>query len=935
MVLEQSGTYRTMDEFLPIILEYINIQILAGVDPVSLIVYAVYAIAIGFSIYSVQRAKELAKKAQQFDTRSKQSGTLYQVRAGALPRRIPYGYVRSGAIDTYVASYGPNNQWQSFIVVWGEGPIEGIANLLFDGVNVDLVPIDEDNPDILIADPSGPYAGCIRFETELGDNDLPPPHGRDIIPTWGDIDTNILYHVAYSWLELKFDPDKFPKGVPNISAILLGRNDIWDPRDETFKYTNNVALCLNHYLKLQKVGPGLTDEEIGQDELIEAAQVCEELVEVPAAGTGTDVDSSSGGSSGATEEEFRYTFNGVIELSKTAEQIIELFRTAMAGVTVYIGGKLRIYAGAYSVPTFEITKDYLVGPVRRKTRTSKGDRINKVRGVYANASTLWVPTDFPSVPSSGSPDEVYAEEDKEELAEDIDLLNCDSPYRAQRIASIMLRKSRYGREVNLQCHIEAWRAQPGRTVLFHFPEIGFEHVPMDVLAMGMSIKDNVITVNLTLRETNPYIYEEPPYDRKGNPPDRPDNEPPQPEDPEYPDLMVLKTANVGISCKGRDGVLSLCGFEEFTDVSTPPKKFRRRRVEGQMEVTEFHQDGNTTCDPEVCSDGLSHSFSNAFSVYGGGPYSGSYSLSIDSETDTTITYIVNSFVWSGPESAKLELNGVHTLPGQTRTYNKGGEINVGVSANYLFWGFVIGSAICFIAGAVPMFTDDWEYEAQYDASDCSFSETDGSSRTPSEGSPVSPIPEAPPNYRPDQVYAPNLSGFLLPIQPTYTETGTLRLSRTTSGLGCVPGIDFGPKSMLADGEVIESLEDEDTEDDAILRFQNANPWSGFAWVPCSNHPCCRTEYQARTTGFDFYYAEARIKVDVEGGTEYDIQPLTFTVIKVFFNRINLTTEAITPYAAVMVLTGITDALGNLSKEEEVVVERGYAFQTALVQVFQF
>jgi len=562
---------------------------------VDIIVFAVMAIGAAVSYTSYQTAQKAARQAAQQATQ-KQRGVLYQVRATAMPRRLIYGRTRVGGIEDYVAVSGAENEKLHYILIWGDGPCEQMEALLFNGKGVHVEPIDSSNPDILVPVVGSPYHGLVRWESELGDNLLPPAHGLGIIPGWAESDK--LRGICYSWVELTYDPEAFPNGVPQIGAILLGRKDVWDPRESTVKYTNNVALCLNHYLTLERLGPGLIyPDEVGEDELIAAANVCEELVLVS---SGSPSNYASGETYFAVPRyEFRYTFDGVISLEHDGEEIIRMFRTAMAGTTVYVGGKQRIYAGAYQIPTFTVDQSIIVGPVSRKTRQSKRDRFNTVRGVYATEGTQWQPTDFPAYVDSNA-----LEEDKEELAEDVDLLNTDSTPKCRRLAKIFLLRSRFSRQVTVPCNIEALRAQPGLTVTFDFPKLGFDNTPMDVMSWDFVIQDRKIQIMLNLRETDPSVYEWE-DDGVGDNFTNLTNFPPPPQKPPvYKDLLDIVPSTVQLECQSRGDALAVCGFNEFTwegqlAGSTPPKKYRKRLVSGEMDIGKYLSipDGLGNMDP--------------------------------------------------------------------------------------------------------------------------------------------------------------------------------------------------------------------------------------------------------------------------------------------------------------------------------------------------
>lgn len=450
----------------------------------TIIYWGVVLIAGALSYTGYQKAQKAAKAAMD-----RQRGLVYQVRSPVASRRIIYGTQRLGGIEAFVASgtsLGPTpgggqNNLLHYVLIWGDGPCESVRNIQLDGEDVPLV--SDGGFGFVWRPVSGnKYAGHLRIEHRLGGADNNTPTGQGVIPGWAN--TDLLLGIAYSWVELLYDPEIFAGGIPQISAVIEGRNDIRDPRDDSTGFTDNPALCFAHYLSLQRLGPGVDfDDEIGQAELIAASNVCDE-----------DVDG-----------EKRYTFNGVILMEDDPEDNIQRFRSAMAGSAVYVSGQWKMYAGAYVTPTFTIGESMLVGPVKSQTKISQRDHINTVKGLYvAEDPNNWQPTDFLPVT-----DPAYVSADGRELVDDINLPDTNTQAMARRIASIHLERGRRTRQVSVTCNVEALRAQPGLPVIFNVPALGYINQPMDVLEWGLSITDQKLSVNLTLRETDPAIFDEP------------------------------------------------------------------------------------------------------------------------------------------------------------------------------------------------------------------------------------------------------------------------------------------------------------------------------------------------------------------------------------------------------------------------------------------
>lgn len=439
----------------------------AGIEVLVLGALFVGAAAVAYDGY--QKAKKAAR-----DAAGRSRGILYQTRATAMPRRIIFGQTRVGGIELYVTTSGTDNEYLHYIFGWGEGPCNNVFKIFFDGEEVTFSGNDA----------TGDYAGLVHHQFAYGH--VPQDAIADAVtnvPSWQSSDR--LYGICHSWMQLKYDEAGFPNGVPDISALITGYANVFDPRAPSKGYSNNPALCWATYMALDKIGPGvLFFEEIDQEDLIAAANVCEESVALTVGGN-----------------EDRYTFDGVIELDRNVEEVIGMFRTAMAGTITYVGGRWRVFAGAYITPTFTIDDSMLVAPVKQKTIQSRRERINTVRGLYTNSENNYFPTDFP--PYS---DEDYISADGEILFDDLALMNNHSFSMCRRIAKIHLLRSRFSKQILIECNIEALRTHPGLPVFFDHSRLGFDQTPMEVLTWDMIIEDNNVRISMTLRLTDSSIF---------------------------------------------------------------------------------------------------------------------------------------------------------------------------------------------------------------------------------------------------------------------------------------------------------------------------------------------------------------------------------------------------------------------------------------------
>lgn len=85
--------------------------------------------------------------------------------------------------------------------------------------------------------------------------------------------------MAKIFTRLSYDRDKFPAGIPTITASLMGKK-VYDPRNGLTYWSNNPVTCLRDYLLNTNVGLGATSDEIDDVAANANANICDEQVAV-------------------------------------------------------------------------------------------------------------------------------------------------------------------------------------------------------------------------------------------------------------------------------------------------------------------------------------------------------------------------------------------------------------------------------------------------------------------------------------------------------------------------------------------------------------------------------------------------------------------------------------------------------------------------------
>lgn len=440
-----------------------------------------FALKLGASLLLSAASAALQKK--QVPTQGRQVTS----RAAVAPRDLVYGFVRKGGLIVFMDTNGDDNRNLDLIVVFASHRVKSIGAIYFDGRLAfeagSSVPVEE------YEDGEGNPRAYV--DRKLGGDDQTAI--GEFVSNFADgkwTSAHRLRGCAHIGLRLVYKAKNFPNGLPNITVDIEGKDDILDPRTGVRGYSANAALCLADYMSLANFGIGAVigaADGIDEDALIEAANVCDEVVSKPGGGT-----------------ERRYECNGVIKLDVEPKGIIESMLTAMAGTTAWQGAAWKIHAGAYRIPSVALTMDDARGPMSLTTRRSRADNCNAVRGQFVSPENDWQPDDFPAYES-----EVYLAEDQgERVYRDINLPFTTSASCAQRLAKIELERTRRQQSVSFAGNLAAWRAATGETVTLTYDLAGFTDKPFDVVSLSLGLQDSgTIAPDLILQETSPLVYD--------------------------------------------------------------------------------------------------------------------------------------------------------------------------------------------------------------------------------------------------------------------------------------------------------------------------------------------------------------------------------------------------------------------------------------------
>jgi hypothetical protein len=461
--------------FLPAIIS----SVVAAVKSVTLTAVIKFA---AITAASMAASKLLAPKMPSFSD-SSLSDRSQLVRNPISARTIVYGKCRVSGTIVYLSTTGTKNEFLHIVLTLAGHEVEAIDEVYF---NDELVPLVSNTP-------TGFYAGVARVNKKRGvpgdtaDADLIADTASLTDGKWTS--DHKLSGIAYLYVRLTWDAEKFPSGIPNISAVIRGKK-VLDPRTATTAYSANAALCLRDYLTDTSLGMGMTAAEVDDTAFGVAATICEEQVQILPLSP--------------TVYENRYEANGVIVTSASPDENIGKLLSAMGGLIAYTGGRIVPYASAYRIPTVTLTEKHFVGPLNVQTRTSARDRVNSVKGVYVSETNNWQVTDFPTISSA-----TYVTADNNNVFfRDVVLPFTTSPSCAQRLAVLELRRAREEITFSARFRLEAMQVRAGDTVMITNEKLGWSSKVFEVMEWNFASDGTPpqVFVDMTLRETASSVY---------------------------------------------------------------------------------------------------------------------------------------------------------------------------------------------------------------------------------------------------------------------------------------------------------------------------------------------------------------------------------------------------------------------------------------------
>lgn len=475
------------------------------------------AFAVGAGVSAISKA--LVPKP---DLGAQMRGTTVTARDPAGPRKIIYGEMRVGGNVVFMHHSGTDNAYLHLVVAFATHEIESYEEIWFNDNKIwDGGSFQGDWGTYVTVDVTKKGTATQTASSSLVSD----------VTAWTS--DHKLSGIAYIAFKLEWNQDKFPQGVPNITALIKGRK-VYDPRTSTTAFSKNPALCVRDYLLDTKYGLGEDAANIDNDAVIAAANICDT--------TGDYSDASQA----------RYECNGLLLTTNQLKSNIEQLLSSMGGRLTYSGGKFYIQAAGYTAPTFSFDESSVISEIKTQTKQSRRTIYNGVKGTFVSEEKNYKVMDYPAQilkTTAGSfitgtkykilfvgttdftaigaaANDVGVEftatgagsgtgtasktiiEDGAEIYLDMPLPFVTNNKQAQRIAKIAMLKSRQQVNLAMTVNMSALKIKVGDTVNITNARLGYSDKIFEVIDYDFAMKPGgECGVNLNLIETASSIYD--------------------------------------------------------------------------------------------------------------------------------------------------------------------------------------------------------------------------------------------------------------------------------------------------------------------------------------------------------------------------------------------------------------------------------------------
>ena len=425
---------------------------------------------------------------------------------------IVYGTRKVGGNVVFLETSGTDNQYLYMAVVLSEGEINGVTSLFVNDNQVTLSGTLTDGTQRTVASSDVNFfdeSSLITVEAHFGTDSQTASTLLSTLTSWTS--NHRLRGLAYLAIRFEWNADKFGS-LPQVQAIVQGRK-VYNPNldgtltggsgshradtSTTWEYSDNPILQLLDYLRNERFGMGIPNSYFDSNfaDWQTATDIC---------------DTNITPFSGASQIDLMDSHT-VVDTSVKAIDNVKNFVRGSRSYLNFSGGKYNILVESTGSASITLTEDNIIGGISIQSK-NKNSRYNRVIVNFINPdknfqsdTAQFPPVDETGLPSADQHANMKTADGGLLLEGRFDFSMFTSPYQAQEMAEIILRRSRTSLDVSLKADATAMDLAIGDLVNITHATPAFSAKPFRV--QGMTINaDHSVSLQCTEHQDSFYTF---------------------------------------------------------------------------------------------------------------------------------------------------------------------------------------------------------------------------------------------------------------------------------------------------------------------------------------------------------------------------------------------------------------------------------------------
>jgi hypothetical protein len=412
---------------------------------------------------------------------------------------VVYGERLVGGTRVFIETSGTDNTYLYVALVLSEGEVNSIEEIrvddkvvTFDGALTHGTVREVASSDNNFYKDSTSH---IQIQAFMGTDDQVASSVLTPLSSWGS--NHRLRGICYLALRFKWNQDVFG-GIPVVQAKVKGKKIVTlasNLSEQTASFSTNPAFCLLDYLRNERYGKGIATSSLDLQSFYDASQVC--VTQVTPFSGGSDIN--------------LFDCNAVVDTSKKVLDNVRDIVKGMRGYLPYVQGKYKLVIETTGTASVSLTEDDIIGGYALASPT-KNSKYNRVIVSFIDPARNYQVNEiqYPAIDDSG-----YATADKHAtmktadggflLEGRFDFRTITSPYQAEEMAEIILRRSRESLGLSINCGFKAYELHIGDIVNVSLTSLGFSSKAFRVLSMTFN-EDYTINLNLVEYQASHYTF---------------------------------------------------------------------------------------------------------------------------------------------------------------------------------------------------------------------------------------------------------------------------------------------------------------------------------------------------------------------------------------------------------------------------------------------